>query len=1151
MDIGSCPGKRNSILGYDIDGDGATEAIISDSFGQIFIIGEGPNPEITITSPSSGTSNKQNILLEWEISNESLPIDSISIYLNGFLEYKTGGSQDSAIIPLEAGSNNIDIYCIDVTSKIAFDYISIVYSASAPEIDITLPTNYYVTDSSSIRVEFWADDPDVDDTLSFDVYRNSSLQAVTPTPIGSDNYYVDVDLPSDGLWLITIVVSDGTNEANDSVYVIRDTVNPVVTITSPLDGSAIKSTTIDLYWDAYDDSSWIEYCEVYRNEILLGVSYSNSYLDIALVSDDIYSLKVVAYDAIGKFSEDIVYITRDTGTPYAYLDSLSLPANYEGYYYTSISSVFVSWYGEDNVGGTGLDKFELIVDGTSFDFSPDVLNTTILLSSEGPNEIRIIAWDFAGNSAFDFYIIAYDTQNPDVNITSPEDDFVTSSDTVNVKWNGFDEGAGIEYYEIIVNGTLVEIITDISTSSYLVDLPEEKDYIITVKAVDFLGNFDEDTILVRRDADTPTFYINIPEDLYSYSTSPLIFVSWGITNIFLDTFEIFVDGIHYNSYPNTTFSDLVDVTTIIGIIPEDSFPEVNITIAVNNGGIYTWVLSRFVTIDQSSPLVSILTPENNDEIPEDSLYISWSGFDTGSGIDQYILYINNRLIQYYGSSSVDTTLDISSYEEGYYNITLSAFDYAGNCDNSSIIVEFYPNPPEFNVDLPSFVITNDPNFPINVQVTNVGYGVELIQIIADNIIIVDALNFEGDIQYDPDSYLFAITDDDFLIEIDDHNLTITVYDQASRWSNIFVDIVIDYVAPTIFDRPILGDTRISLDLNILEITDVYDENVYDISITTRDTNGVGSVSLNITNDTTTFQYNMILNKGQSIGDIFVFEVTIDFNIFAAGVYEFKFDAVDVAGNSISSSYSFNITIRSDGPPTSPPIGGSKWLRENLFTIVIPSTGGILFIILLSAILSVTTRKKRLNRGWEDAIVAVAYVTKTGLTLTYVPYSPDLFEDEQLFGGALTGIMSILGEITGETEVAMKVHVMEYGDKRLMICSGYFGNGILLVTDVKSKLKELLKQFINDFETAYKFSLTQELIDLNEYSSAPLLVESIFGFRKNIFQRQTDQLLNTIDTQDYSTPEHDTSHQTNQDIAVSYYQENYEENANNEYRNEEY
>jgi len=98
----------------------------------------------------------------------------------------------------------------------------------------------------------------------------------------------------------------------------------------------------------------------------------------------------------------------------------------------------------------------------------------------------------------------------------------------------------------------------------------------------------------------------------------------------------------------------------------------------------------------------------------------------------------------------------------------------------------------------------------------------------------------------------------------------------------------------------------------------------------------------------------------------------------------------------------------------------------------------------------------------------------------------------------------LGEITGEAVVQMQVHVLEFGDKRLMVCSGYFGNAILLVKDEKPILYDLIKKFLMEFELTYKIQLAQELIDLNEFSAVPLMVESIFGFREQYLKETLQQ-----------------------------------------------
>ncbi|MCG3253448.1 MAG: hypothetical protein KAX09_06340, partial [Candidatus Heimdallarchaeota archaeon] len=300
--------------------------------------------------------------------------------------------------------------------------------------------------------------------------------------------------------------------------------------------------------------------------------------------------------------------------------------------------------------------------------------------------------------------------------------------------------------------------------------------------------------------------------------------------------------------------------------------------------------------------------------------------------------------------------------------------------------------------------------------------------------------------------------------------------------------------PELYDDPRFGD-RILVQTGItVEISSDTSQNIYNISLSASDPYGIDSVYLTISGVSYNETFQMSFES--EIGDIYKFGFSLDLNNLTNGNYTIEFVIVDNAGNAIQSSYDMTIQTAQAAP--------TNWFMEHLYDIVLPSAGGLLFLILFPTILSVATRKRRMNKGWKEALEAVAFVTKTGLTLAYVPYSKNLFEDEQLFGGALTGVVGILGEITGEQEVQMQVHVLEFGDKRLMVCSGYFGNAILLVKDEKPILDDLIKKFLMEFELTYKTQLVQELIDLNEFSAVPLMVESIFGFREQYLKDTLEQ-----------------------------------------------
>lgn len=1116
-DLGTSPGFKNAIVGFDIDQDGMTEAIIGDNFGQIIVLGKGTIPEVTVTSPTPGyTSNKDTIRLTWVMSNDSLPMYSFNIYVNGFIETRGGGGQRSCYISLDVGYNSIDLVAFDITGKVAFGWTWVDYIVGGPEITITSPSNFHATSSSTQTIVWLAMDPQ-DDPIIFDVWRNS-----TQVAYGIPASLYDVYLPSDGIWNITVVVIDtiSSDTARDSIYVRRDSTAPTIDITAPTDDSAVNVDEIDLRWTAFDEGVGVEKYDIFVDGSWYVNTMSTSYL-IPLPVDKEYLIEVIAYDKLSNSDFDSITITRDTLDPSVAFDPLGLPM-IDTWYYTSGTNVGVDWVGADNAGGSGIESYVIEVNDVFYDSYLHFENSSsITLGDDGMKEIVIIAYDYAGNTAIDHFLVAKDTTDPTISITSPVNNYNTSDDTVLVTWSSADSGTGIDEHQIFVNGSLYTTLTDPTVKYCLIDIPDNTSYIISVIAYDYLNRFESDTITVNHDPFAPTFWINDPFDISSYSSDTNISISWDVYNIFADEFIVYVNGTEYENYTSSTFNAWVNLEDRFGPIPEGSFPIANITVVVSIGGLLLYSDTRFVNIDQSDPSVSILDPSDLDIIIDDSIYVEWAGFDAGSGIAYYDAWINGDKIGSWSSSTTSQYIDVSGYDDGWHTLTMYAFDYAGNQANYSIDLELYPQAPEFSVNLDSYTVTNDPNFDLNITVFDPRLGVSEVQVVVDSEVVVFFMDYGSSYQYDPFWLETAINQSDFVASGDLHNVTITVYDKVDRGRIMVLDVIIDMEDPDLFSKPIFGDRVLFLTGNTVEIVGDTSQNIHNISLSASDLYGVDSVYLTLAGDS--YNETFLMTLESEINDIYSYSYSLDLNNFTNGNYTIEFTIIDNAGNSMQSSYEMTIQTAQATP--------TNWFMEHLYDIVLPSAGGLLFLILFPTILSVATRKRRMNKGWKEALEAVAFVTKTGLTLAYVPYCKDLFEDEQLFGGALTGVVGILGEITGEAEVQMQVHVLEFGDKRLLVCSGYFGNAILLVNDVKPILNDLIKKFLMEFELTYKIQLAQELIDLNEFSAVPLMVESIFGFREQYLKETLEQ---------YREEHLSFEQQPNYEEQPSYEQQQYQE-----------
>jgi len=1106
-DLGAAPGVKNSIIGYDIDEDGRMEAIIGDYYGQIIVLGQGNYPSVTITSPSWGyISNKESILIKWSISNDSNPMEFFGLFVNGAFQVRAGGGQLGAYVNLLLGTNDIEIYAYDVLGYVAYDIIEIEYSQSAPEVTITNPQWDEIVDTDSVEVSFDVYDPEGDPVV-FDAYVNDSLQKSDET---STTLLLSLDL-GEGYYNITIIGKDTSNNiGKDTIFIIYDNSPPYLEIISPIDGSAVKTPSITLEWDSYDTWSWVDVFQIYLDDESIDITDSTS-TTVDLPFDKQYQIRIVASDAVGHNSSSSITITRDTVNPTISLEPLALPQQ-DDWYYTDSPSIFVQWSSEDNIGGSGISYFELEINDVFYSFyDKTILNDTIILSTEGFNEILVIAWDKAGNYAIDYYTVALDTLAPALTITSPEDGFITSSETVPVFWDASDNGTGIKEYAIFLNNVQIDTLTDPSSNFYEFTIPVNTSSTIRIEVIDYMGRSTAQSISVQHNTLAPSFAILQPLEFSSYSSTTTVNVSWNVKNIYLDQFYVFVNGSLYGTYSNTTYSAIVD----LGAIPLSDFQVFNVTVAVLIGSNFQFVDMRYIWVDQLAPSVAILNPSNLELILEDNLYIEWSAFDDGSGVEGFNVWINTTLVGTFSDLTTAQYFDVSGFGDGHHNITVEAFDAANNTQRAIITVVLYPQAPEFSVNLPQTYITNNPNFQLNLSIDDPRLGVKEIQVIADGQIVVYYQSFVGDILNEPYLLEINVTEDNFVVPSDFHNLTITVYDTADRGRNSIIEVIIDQVDPAVFGSIIIGDRVLSGTSNQIELSTNMTDNYINISISAQDNYGIAAIELNVAGEgiNETFQMQLI----QELAGIYVYQLTLNLSALGEGNFTLTFAVTDSAGNTIITT-AYPLELKSTTPGNNGNVNPfMTWLKENLYTIVLPSTGGLLLAIILSSVLAVATKKKRINKGWQKCLEAVAYVTKTGLTLTYVPYSKDLFEDEQLFGGALTGIVGILGEITGETIAEKQTQVIEFGEKRLIVAMGSFGNAILLINDEKPILRELVLRFLDEFELTFKNQLASELLDLNDFSAAPLLVESIFGFRKEFYQQpQLDHYYQNLDYSEQAT-----------------------------------
>lgn len=141
---------------------------------------------------------------------------------------------------------------------------------------------------------------------------------------------------------------------------------------------------------------------------------------------------------------------------------------------------------------------------------------------------------------------------------------------------------------------------------------------------------------------------------------------------------------------------------------------------------------------------------------------------------------------------------------------------------------------------------------------------------------------------------------------------------------------------------------------------------------------------------------------------------------------------------------------------------------------------------------VSLRKPIKNRGWHEEIQNITYILKSGLTVLYVPYSSQMITDEQLFGGAMSGIRGILEEIIGK-QSKFDVETVEFGKKHLLIYTSSYGDAVLVVNNVKPNHSQKLKLFTNEFEFIYRDAVSDDThVDMSRFKGSIDLVKKYFG-----------------------------------------------------------
>lgn len=455
----------------------------------------------------------------------------------------------------------------------------------------------------------------------------------------------------------SIVVPDGNHVlkfyANDTAGHVSapaavlfgvDTVDPVVTITSPLPGAAFPSSTVALNVHVVDenfDQVW------YNVDGGANVVFSGND-SISLPGDGYWTINVYANDTYGHTSAiQSVMVLVDTISP---LVTILSPGNLT--LHTSNGVTFVV-----EAIDSHLDSIWYVVDGgTPVAF---ISNGSIFFT-DGPHGIRFFANDTAGNTNSSAILqLNVDTAAPTVTILSPAPGSFHASMSVFLGLHVLDPNADSAWYSV---GTGTNITF---SGNGTIVLPGEGDWTINAWANDTFGHVSTKvSVLIHVDMTFPVIAIISPAN-HSLSITDAITFTVQVTELHPGQIWYRIDGLENVLFPTNTSIVFPDGDHVIEFFANDSSGN-----TASRGQLH-------VSIDTNDPAITIVTPVQNGNYSSQDIMLAFT-----------IIEPNLDTIWYRVNGSTNITIvgngTITMAGEGSWQVDLFANDTFGRVGMASV-----------------------------------------------------------------------------------------------------------------------------------------------------------------------------------------------------------------------------------------------------------------------------------------------------------------------------------------------------------------------------------------------------------------------------------------------------------------------------------
>ncbi len=350
-----------------------------------------------------------------------------------------------------------------------------------------------------------------------------------------------------------------------------------------------------------------------------------------------------------------------------------------------------------------------------------------------------------------------DTHPPNLFVATPTPDSYTNQNLV--KWAADDAVSGVAKIQIWLDDASA-LTSSQATGSASLSLTEGA-HALVIQAIDRAGNVAQIDDPFHFDPKAPNLEITSPEP-DSYVPNHDVTIRWNANDTGSDVVSLNLSLDSGKPIPlsgtttSYTLTNLVDRLHVVSLLAQDLA-----------GNIAAQTIS--FGVDTTKPSVQLVSPTEGSYSTADQLQVLWTGFDSVSGVDHYVLTLDGGRTATIPSAAGYTFPDVA---EGSHAVKVQAVDRAGNAADVSAQVTVDATAPTITITSPGEGKTVSGTVKVNWTVSDAGSGVARVELLYDN---TPAIIVTG-----------AVTHDVASVSAGPHVVTIRAYDRAGNMNEAIV-----------------------------------------------------------------------------------------------------------------------------------------------------------------------------------------------------------------------------------------------------------------------------------------------------------------------------------------------------------------------------